>query len=299
MSARLSPKTSGARSRTRSDLLLLRSAQHPSPLAELLLSILQKRRPIFLKLTYSLLYDSRVSMNARKRRAPEPLLPVRSTKVPRTARSHPQGGHATVSQTESEGLIERWTMFGEMFMKLGVDTIHYVCCLFGMTVSVQHDLVLMRHAAGTPTSQQDEREHDRPVRTRQPEPSASAKRTPIEPPPPPRAPTRPSDDPSRSRRMLPPPPPRPSSSSQTGRELRIQKTGLPSPPTTNVSLDSSTSSGSLTGYHPEIDAALQKVQSRERRSSQTSREREHIYARKVCTSCSCSASTVADCMERL
>lgn len=234
-------------------------------------------------------------MNARKRRAPEPLLPVRSTKVPRTARSHPQGGHATVSQTESEGLIERWTMFGEMFMKLGVDTIHYVCCLFGMTVSVQHDLVLMCPTAGTPTSQQDEREHDRSVRTRQPEPSASAKRAPIEPPPPPRAPTRPSDDPSRSRRMLPPPPPRPSSSSQTGRELRIQKTGLPSPPTTNVSLDSSTSSGSLTGYHPEIDAALQKVQSRERRSSQTSREREHIYARKVCTSCSCSACTVADC----
>lgn len=74
-------------------------------------------------------------MNARKRRSPEPLLPVRSTKVPRTARHHPQGGNATASRTEPETSRERWIMFGELFMKLGVDTVSHVCCSFGMTVS--------------------------------------------------------------------------------------------------------------------------------------------------------------------
>lgn len=229
-------------------------------------------------------------MNARKRLASDTLLPVRAAKIPRTTELRADSSGENASPSQFMGIAARWAEQARSTWVLIQDT-------FRAVIFSEHRPSARRsfiHAHPTHSCSDTAEPSDAlPEHQHLPTPP---------PPPPPSAPPLksrstkgsmppPSDE-------LRPPPPRhrpskqpsllsaPSQSSVSQSELRrhVEKTGLPSPPTTNSTVSSSEFSGSLTGY-PEVDAAMERA-TREKSweaGSQMPKEREHIFSRQVRT----------------
>ncbi|TCD70067.1 Smt3-specific protease [Steccherinum ochraceum] len=198
-------------------------------------------------------------MNARKRPAPEDsLLPVRQAKVPRTTTLRPGSSNEKASPSQYMGLGARWA---EQFQTIWVLVQDTACALFGGS----SDAPTEPHAQSPPSPSAP------PIRSRltgNSPPPPSSDRPPLQ---------RPRSTKQPSLRSAP----SQSSISQSGSRTRVQKTGLPSPPTTNSTVSSSEFSGSLTGY-PEVDVALDRAAKGKARAVgvQMPKEREHIYARQ-------------------
>lgn len=230
-------------------------------------------------------------MNARKRRAPEPLLPLRSAKVPRTTQQHPLGGNATPNQIM--GLGARWRTFGHNLTELVKDTIVYFTGeKLLVRPSEREHLFTNLKSGNTPdattqcTLPPTPPPLEPPLRPCSSQDIIPPSRDPTPPliPPPPARHSR--DHPPARKALLLPAPSQPSMS-QTGKELVVQKTGLLSPPTTHSTLSSSASSGSFTGLgtYPDVEAALEKVRQAQEGYGpvRVYRDRQHIYAKSVST----------------